>query len=221
MKVFTTFIVLAVITLNHAFAQSAHYDSVKIKRTARREARKFRLNSDDRKKFRAQNFPGMSDHFKPTAATASNPDLLHDSLYVQTYRDMAFYNTAIRLQPSVREMLTHPPGRGYYEPHYSSSIEKKAGKDARHFELDKATMKKFKAWHFSSTSDYFKPTANYASDASLLTDSTYVRAFRLAAFYQVVHKSTQHPWIGITIATVSVATSFWFVYEMAHLLKLD
>ena len=221
MKSILIFTLLAFVTLRHPYAQAAHYDSVKIKRTARRDARKFNLNRDDQKKFRTENFPSMSDHFKPTTAAASNPELLHDSLYVQTYRDMAFYNIAIRMKPSVVDILKRPPGRGFYEPSYANGIEKKAGKDARHFELDRATMKKFKAWHFSSSSDYFKPTANYASDASLLTDSTYVKAFRLAAFYHVLHKSIQHPWIPITIATVSVATSIWLFFEFLHLLKLD
>jgi hypothetical protein len=220
MKLLLTVIFVAVITLRHAAAQTIPYDSAKIMRTARRDARRFKLNSGDRKKFRVQNFPSMSDHFKPTAAGISRPDLLNDSLYVQTYRDAAFYNTAMRMNPSVRDILMHPPGRGYYEPRYSSSNEKTAGKDAQYFKLDKKTMKKFKAGNFPSTSDYFKPTAYYASDAALLNDSLYVKAFRQVAFYRVLHKSMQHPVLGLAIAGVSVVGGIVLFFEFLHLLKI-
>jgi hypothetical protein len=59
-------------------------------KAARRDARMFRLPKDMLLKLRAGNIPATSNYFNPTATTASNPALLTDSGYVQTYRYYAF-----------------------------------------------------------------------------------------------------------------------------------
>jgi len=59
-------------------------------KAARRDSRMFRLPKDMLMKLRAGAIPATSDYFNPTAATASNPALLTDSGYVQTYRYYAF-----------------------------------------------------------------------------------------------------------------------------------
>jgi hypothetical protein len=203
MKLFLTVIFVAVITLRHAAAQHTPNDSVKIATSARQDARAFKLNDDDRKKFKAENFPATSDHFKPTAAHASKPELLNDSLYVQTFRDAAFSNTVKMLTVSFRDRMLalHPHGiENRPPPRYANGVEKTAKKDARSFHLNKALFKEFTDNQFPITSDYFKPTAYNASNDSLLNDTSYVRAFRTAAFYNTLRRPAHVVRIGLIIA---------------------
>ncbi|WP_162996549.1 hypothetical protein [Mucilaginibacter celer] len=65
----------------------AHRDSV-IK-VARTDAKSFRLDNAAWKKYRHK-LPYTSDYFKPTAAAVKDTALLHDSVYVDTYRQEAF-----------------------------------------------------------------------------------------------------------------------------------
>ncbi len=193
MKLILATVLIVVVTLNHASAQTTPEDSARIIRWATRDARTFRLNTADLKKFRAENFPSMSDHFKPTAASTSRAQLLNDSLYVQTFRDAAFYNTINRRRPSLHDILVlRRPGQAGYEPDYSRPTEKTAKKDAGEFWLNDKLFEKFTDGHFPNTSDYFKPTAAYTHDARLLGDSSYVKAFRTAAFYQTLNRPP-HP----------------------------
>lgn len=60
---------------------------------AQNDAKKFSLGTDELEKFKARHYPNTSDYFKPTVQTASNPALLNDSVYVQTFRDEAFYKS--------------------------------------------------------------------------------------------------------------------------------
>ena len=60
---------------------------------AQNDAKKFSLGTDELEKFKARHYPNTSDYFKPTVQTASDPALLNDSLYVQTFRDEAFYKS--------------------------------------------------------------------------------------------------------------------------------
>lgn len=65
----------------------AHRDS--ITKTARADAKHFRLEKAAWKKYRHK-LPYTSDYFKPTAAVVKDTALLHDSVYVDTYRQEAF-----------------------------------------------------------------------------------------------------------------------------------
>ncbi len=67
-----------------------------------------------------------------------------------------------------------------------------AKEDAEIFKLPPDVLKRFKAAHFAKTSDYFKPTKQYASNYALLNDSDYVQAFRKAAYNESLHQRL-HP----------------------------
>src|SRR5476649_500109 len=96
-------------------AQNTLYDSAKVIKTARHNAKPFRLKSTDLERFNAEHFPTASDYFKPTVET-SDTVLLKDSLYVQTYRTTAFYNVVNqRPNPNLNQILFHP-----HDPRFSS-----------------------------------------------------------------------------------------------------
>ena len=174
----------------------------RIIRTAKRNARSFKMSKDLRKKFKDDNFPSSSDYFKPTIANASDPALLNDSLYVQNFRDAAFYNTVNeRTPPDFKDILIpHHPGGSSTEPKYTAGVQQIAKNDARHLKLKKDILKKFRAEHLPNTSDYFKPTAYYTSDAAMLNDSAYVKAFRGAAFYKAMEQKDHSGGKGYIIA---------------------
>jgi hypothetical protein len=67
---------------------------------------------------------------------------------------------------------------------HQDSVAKIAHADAKKFKLDDAKLKIFRRDKSNSTSDFFKPAAdyNYVTDARLLRDSTYVKAYRQAAY---------------------------------------
>jgi hypothetical protein len=67
-----------------------------------------------------------------------------------------------------------------------------AREDVKIFKLPPDVLKRFKEGHFARTSDYFKPTKQYASDYALLNDSAYVQAFRKAAYNKSLHQPL-HP----------------------------
>jgi len=83
-----------------------------------------------------------------------------------------------------------------------------ASHDAYRFRLNHSDYKKFTSEHFPASSDYFKPTARYASNAALLIDSVYVQTFRLAAYNKALHQtphSAGHTLLiggGITAAAI-------------------
>jgi len=60
---------------------------------AQSDAKKFSLSETNLEVFKVRHYPNTSDYFKPTAQTTSNPALLTDSVYVQTFRDEAFYKS--------------------------------------------------------------------------------------------------------------------------------
>jgi len=66
------------------------------------------------------------------------------------------------------------------------SVKQIAITDANNFKLSEANLKRFKNERSDHTSDLFKPTLSTTSNASLLNDSVYVKAFRQAA-----HKNTR------------------------------
>jgi hypothetical protein len=191
MKIITLLLFIAsLIGIQNTRAQTTVTDSAKIIRTAKKNARSFKLTKDLRKKFKADNFPSSSDYFKPTITNVNDPTLLNDSLYVQNFRDAAFYNTVNdRTPPDIHDILIRRlPGQQGTEPKYTSGVAQAAKNDARHFKLKRDILKKFKTEHLPNTSDYFKPDAYYAQDATMLNDSAYVKAFRQAAFYKAVEQ---------------------------------
>jgi hypothetical protein len=79
-----------------------------------------------------------------------------------------------------------------------------ANADAKNFKLDRNTMGKFRERHFPNTSDHFKPTATMVSDTSLLKDSAYVKAFKMAAYQKTLHRRTTGHHVLI-IGSIAVA----------------
>ena len=90
-KLFCITLLFAGVTAFAAKAQTAHTDS--LVNMARADAKNFRLNDADFKKFRQNRGNSGSDYFKPAAANVSNSALLADSVYVMAYRQAAYAKT--------------------------------------------------------------------------------------------------------------------------------
>jgi hypothetical protein len=212
MKLTITLLLLSVVIpmAQNVKAQATFKDSASITRTAKVNARTFRLSRELQLKFKENNFPSSSDYFKPTIAYTSDVDLLKDSLYVQSFRYAAFYNTVKgRIRPTFRDLLIpHLPSRQLViqpmEPEYTAGVAEIAQRDANKFRLTASEMEKFKTEHLPNTSDYFKPNSNYTSDPPLLNDSVYTKAFRQSAFYQALTQKDHSP--KITILLVGAGT---------------
>jgi len=93
-KLFTITLLLVCITAFTSKARAAGTDSVTS--IAKADAKNFRLNAEDFKKFRKNRRNSSSDYFKPSAANVSNSALLNDSVYVQAYRYAAYTKTRHR-----------------------------------------------------------------------------------------------------------------------------
>jgi hypothetical protein len=61
---------------------------------AAKDAQRFSLSKPLLARFKKEKFPAKSDYFKPVAANASDPSMLSDSAYVQTFR-LEAYNRAV------------------------------------------------------------------------------------------------------------------------------
>jgi hypothetical protein len=81
----------------------------------------------------------------------------------------------------------------------ASASELAAESDAKKFKLSHSLLKKFKNEHFSYTSDYFKPARHHVTDASMLSDSTYVKTFKYKAYLEA-KKARLNP-VGHAIGT--------------------
>jgi len=92
MKKICLLLFIAVTAMLNANAQTMNSDSVI--RIARADAKNFKLSDADFQRFRKTGRNPNSDYFKPVAA--SNSQLLSDSTYVKTYREMAFKRTRKR-----------------------------------------------------------------------------------------------------------------------------
>jgi len=90
-KLFCITLLLAGITTLAARAQTTAADS--LVRLARADAKHFRLNDADFKKFRKNRGNSGSDYFKPVAANVSNSALLNDSIFVMAYRQATYAKT--------------------------------------------------------------------------------------------------------------------------------
>ena len=73
-----------------------HRDPDEIKKTAIKDARKFKLSKTDFANFRKTKPTKSSDLFKPKLENASQFSLLSDSAYVNAYRDAAYFKTQKR-----------------------------------------------------------------------------------------------------------------------------
>jgi hypothetical protein len=86
----------------HNIATSIYTDDVQ--QTAQKDAEQFALSKALLIRFKEEHFATTSDYFKPVASNASNPALLNDSSYVQTFRFEAYVK-------SYHERA-HPVGHG-------------------------------------------------------------------------------------------------------------
>jgi hypothetical protein len=93
-KFFNITLLLVCIMAFTTKAQTAATDSVV--KIAKADAKAFRLNDEDFKKFRKNRGNSGSDYFKPSAANVSNAALLRDSAYVMAYRRAAYTKTRHR-----------------------------------------------------------------------------------------------------------------------------
>jgi hypothetical protein len=84
------------------------------------------------------------------------------------------------------------------------SMINKATADGRTLRLTPTERQRFKAEGKDPGSDLFKPNTAIVSDASLLKDSVYVKAFRMAAYKRNKH-TTWHYVLWGTVAVYAVA----------------
>ena len=62
------------------------------------------------------------------------------------------------------------------------AVIKQAKGDVRRFRLNRADYRKFMKDRRNVNSDYFKPLKSMVRDTTLLSDSTYIKAFRSTAY---------------------------------------
>lgn len=90
---------------------------------------------------------------------------------------------------------------------HRDSLARAGRKDARNFRLQDTVWKKYKR-KIPVTSDYFKPTETVQSNAAILSDSTYVKAYRTKAYQKNRHRRT--PWhyalVGGSVVAGTVIT---------------
>lgn len=197
--------ITAICIIQNVKAQKTHEDSTEVINAARRYAAAFRLSNKNLKKFHIEHFPAASDYFKPNSRRTPAA-LLNDSLFVNTFRLLAYGNALDqRSLPAFRDILLPNHGvPGLTPTSYSSADQLTAQKDAQRFSLSKAMFIRFKAEHFPATSDYFKPAAANCFDPALLNDSLYVQTFRFEAYSKSYHQRA-HP-VGHAILIGSIVT---------------
>jgi len=182
MKKILLLLFAAIIITQNVDAQKTHEDSTEVINAAHRRAMHFQLTNSDLEKFHREHFPATSDYFKPDRGIPKV--LLADSLFVKTYRLVAFDNV---LDQQTVSFMNHPLPPGHIRPgfnrgNYPDPVKDIAQKDAHRFSLSTALLARFKSEHFPAASDYFKPAVTDASDPAMLKDSVYVQAFRAGAY---------------------------------------
>ncbi len=192
MKIALLFLFFAgTLTLNTT-AQIIARDSAGIIRKARRDAVRFKLKTNDLKKFILEHWPASSDYFKPVASRGVDRSLLKDSVYVAAYRNAAFISAAhersllIRHESILKKSDTIPAD--------SNKLNKEhlARDDVKNFNFSKDMLKRSKEERFKITSDYFSPTIQTTANVDLLKDSVYVKSFREEAYYKAFNTRV-HP----------------------------
>ena len=93
----------------------------------------------------------------------------------------------------------------------SLTISAQAQTDAKKFHYDKQYKKQVKKNLNNYSSDYFKPTLLYTSDAKLLQDSVYVHSFKFYALKKVKARKTT----GLIIIIGSSALVLAFLISLA------
>ena len=99
----------------------------------------------------------------------------------------------------------------------TSAAVKQAQRDAHKFKLSKADLKIFRQNRKNSTSDFFKPTTATTSNAALLQDSAYVKAYRDEAYHKALGQHTTAHYIlvdGFIVVDVAVAAYVLFHYAI-------
>ena len=99
----------------------------------------------------------------------------------------------------------------------TSATVKQAERDAHGFKLGKADLKIFRQNKKNNTSDFFKPTAATTSNAALLQDSVYVKAFRDEAYHKALGQRTTAHYIlvdGFIVVDVAIAAYVLFHYAL-------
>jgi hypothetical protein len=71
---------------------------------------------------------------------------------------------------------------------HDSAMVECAKEDSRRFKLNRSAWQQFKVHHFAYSSDHFKPTTLDARDTSMLTDSTYIKTFKMSAYKKTLHR---------------------------------
>lgn len=98
-------ILILLLTLSSTCALFAQTDSTTLKTTlATIDASYFRLDREVRRAYRKHQITKTSDYLNPTTNRIRNPDLVSDSVYVSTYKNIAYKNT-IRSIKSERKVI--------------------------------------------------------------------------------------------------------------------
>ena len=99
MKIAIVLLFLVCSCFNLLLAQVVQSDSSALKiKVAKADARHFRPNKQIRKAYRKKELSNTSDYFKPSNQTVSNSKLLNDSIYVKTYKTIAYKKTITQIR---------------------------------------------------------------------------------------------------------------------------
>ena len=103
------------------------------------------------------------------------------------------------------------------------SVVKVANSDAQRFKLGNEELRRFRKNNYNANSDLFKPAASAISDSTLLNDSAYVTAYRIAAYDRTVkRRTTGHKLLlggGIYVAATVLATFITLLVLFGHAKK--
>lgn len=103
-------------------------------------------------------------------------------------------------------------GNAFSQTSYPDSIKRIAVADVQNFMLKEETIKKIRNQRSESSSDYFKPSKEQASNTSLLNDSIYVKAYRDAAYNKIRNSKAETKRGGIgTVGYVAGALAVFAV----------
>ncbi|MGA9651348.1 hypothetical protein [Pedobacter sp.] len=103
-------------------------------------------------------------------------------------------------------------GNAFSQTSNPDSIKRIAVADVQNFMLKEETIKKIRNQRSESSSDYFKPSKEQASNTSLLNDSIYVKAYRDAAYNKIRNSKAETKRGGIgTVGYVAGALAVFAV----------
>jgi hypothetical protein len=102
------------------------------------------------------------------------------------------------------------------------SITNLGAADGKKLRLSPIERKHFDADKRNNNSDLFKPGKGFVSDTSLLKDSAYVKAFRVAAYEKAVHSRTTGHYVlfgGIIAVSAFILTTVVIVISHLHFIR--